>query len=173
MAEHTEQETIGDVVFNNTINIWQCCGNNANNVVQCQNPTDVTFEAPAPSLLSSIGPIQSSSTAPTIVTVTQTLTAAAVPAATTASDTVHQSGVPREELSGIVIGSIVGAVIITSAIFAIASRWRARRADAACDAGTLSRGNGQPLRGTELPDRNSGIIAEADSDPVYNVREMP
>ena len=160
MAEHTEQEPLPDVVFNSTTNIWQCCGTNANNIVQCQNPTDVFFEAPAPSLLFSIGPIQSSST---IGTMTQTVTVAAAPVATTTtSDTVHQPGVPRDELSGIAIGSVVGAVIITSAIFAIACRWRTRRADAA-----------QPLQSTELPDRSSGIIAEADSNPIYNVGEMP
>lgn len=174
---HIGHEAYPDVVFNSTLGLWQCCGSDANGIIQCQHPTDDTFNAPAPSLLSTISPVQalssSLSTPPTTITVTQSVTASTTPAATTTPSAVPgQHGLSGGELSGVIIGSGVGVVLIAFAIFVIIGRRRARRRDAARDHGHSLKDYGKPQYIAELPSQHPQKVVEANPDPFVHAREL-
>ena len=180
---HIGHEAYPDVVFNSTLSLWQCCGNDANGIIQCQHPTDDTFNAPAPSLLSTIGPVQALSSSPPTpaitVIVTQFVTASTTTASTTNAAKTTLSAVPIQyglhggELNGVVIGSVVGVVLIAFAVFATICRRRARRKDAASNNGHSLKDYEKAQYGVELPSQPPRILVEADPDYFVHARELP
>ncbi|CAO1598967.1 hypothetical protein XANCAGTX0491_002715 [Xanthoria calcicola] len=111
-----------DVVYNSTTGLWQCCGNDSNGNVDCNNPRGKTFEAPAPDKLSKFSVFSSSSSSQRTQSSTSSLSSAtstgAAPAAVTtvpSSDVTAKPGSSSLSVggkAGISVGVILGVAIV-------------------------------------------------------------
>lgn len=77
-----------DVTYNYTSQRWACCGKDSKGDVSCSDPTGETFDAPAPSSLSTLlasGPTPTTSSGSSTLSLTPTTLSASVSTATSSS----------------------------------------------------------------------------------------
>jgi hypothetical protein len=109
-------QTLPDVVYNETTDIWHCCGVDSNGDVRCDTPTAETFSAPAPSALSAtftVGASPSTASA----SLSSTSSTSSSPTSSTSSPTqspkLSAGGLSGGAKAGIGIGcAIVGLAIL-------------------------------------------------------------
>ncbi|MCJ1358533.1 MAG: hypothetical protein MMC33_008533 [Icmadophila ericetorum] len=132
-------QTKPDIVFNATSGLWNCCGADSQKIVHCQSPIDETVDAPAPSLLTTLGliggeglftpastsmPTPSSSIIGSIQTST-TSTSRLQLASSTISGTVQSSRTLAVGILGIAIDALIGVALLFFAILLVLRRKRA------------------------------------------------
>jgi hypothetical protein len=124
-----------DIIYNNTTDIWTCCGTIADNNVNCSTPTDEHFIAAAPSLLTptfSVGSVvqtvAASETLSTRLSVSSTTRTSSVTSLLTASSVTLQSPVPTGlstgAKAGIGIGVATAVVAVLVSAFCFVKRYR-------------------------------------------------
>ena len=125
----TGNDRLLDVVYEPSSGLWACC-TNATSPVQCQNPFDETFDAPAPTSLSTLFSIPPTGFSPTsqVALATGTTTTSVTyttpaPSATTSVSS-QKSGLSGGADAGIGIGVTLVAVL---AIAGVLFMWFRRR----------------------------------------------
>ena len=124
-----------DIIYNNTTDIWTCCGTIADNNVNCSTPTDEHFIAAAPSLLTptfSVGSVvqtaAASETSSTGLSVLGTMTTSSATSLPTTSSVTPQSPVPMGlgigAKAGIGIGVAAAVVAVLVSAFCFMKRYR-------------------------------------------------
>lgn len=132
-----------DITFNTTTTAtWDCCGTDSNGAATCGNPTNESFHASSPSLLSTyaiagittflsavsstLSTVPSSTPLSTVSSVyssaavlssTSTILAVAPTVTTTVTNTGHPSRLQAGAIVGIVIGAIAAAIFLSSIVY--------------------------------------------------------
>ena len=128
---HCVDQPVPDVVYNFTTGKWHGCGSSPTEGVMCSNPTNETFEAPAPDVLTSLARAASSSTSaaaaasssPTLVTTTVVKTISSIiissttlsalqPQVTASGASLPSSHVGPGAAAGIGVGTAIGILAV-------------------------------------------------------------
>jgi hypothetical protein len=113
-----------DIVYDSNSGLWKCCGIGSG-IRSCQQPTNESFLAPAPSDLIEFWPV--SATAISTAASTSPSTTKATPSSTAPAAS-KSSGLSTGAKAGIGVGvTIVGLILIVSGIFLILRRKRVKQ----------------------------------------------
>ncbi|ERF75579.1 hypothetical protein EPUS_04559 [Endocarpon pusillum Z07020] len=129
----TADQSLPDVVYSYTSNLWQCCGTDENNAVTCGTPTSQTFNAPPPAQLRaafsssaslSTGSTTSTSSPSSSSILTANASATSSSEGTQASESGSDSGLSGGAIAGVVIGALAGIVLVAGLAFWLGRRRR-------------------------------------------------